>query len=212
MDGKHKLVIHDFEVIKFRNKKTREMDTFRLAQCEITSQTEIDGVRTEKSIVGQLPMPRHLKEVTPGEYLAEFQLSRDRRCNIVGSLFALHKFGDSSQKSAPASKRKIRITDYIQDEYFNFKGDAQITTFAQCVMTTEVQTETGVSEKSLVGKLRMPKHLLETPKGLYYADFELSVDWSMEVGAALVALRDVVSRPVPKQPSSTSKAAAGIAP
>jgi hypothetical protein len=202
MDGKHKLVIHDFEVISYRNKKTKEMDSFRLAQCEITSQIEINGVRTEKSIVGQLPMPRHLKDVVTGEYLAEFQLSRNRKCQIVGSLFALHKFGDASQKINVAPKRKVRVLDYVQDEFINFKGEPQVTTFAQCVMTSEVQTDAGIAEKSLVGKLRVPKHLLDTPKGLYYADFELAVDWSMEIGASLIALRDVTPRPSPRPPAS----------
>jgi len=200
MDGKHKLVIHDFEEIKYRNKKTKEMDSFRLAQCEITSQIEINGVRTEKSIVGQLPMPRHLKDVTTGEYLAEFQLSRNRKCQIVGSLFALHKFGDASQKINVAPKRKVRVLDYVRDEYINFRGETEVNTFAQCVMTSEVQTDAGVSEKSLVGKLRVPKHLLETPKGIYYAEFELAVDWSMEIGASLISLRDVASSPLPKSP------------
>lgn len=198
MDGKHKLVIHDFEVIKYRNKKTREMDSFRLAQCEITSQIETNGVRTEKSIVGQLPMPRHLKDIGVGEYLAEFQLSRDRKCNIVGSLFTLNKFGNAAEKFVSAPNRRVRVLDYVQDEFVNFKGDTQVTTFAQCVMTSEVQTEAGPVEKSLVGKLRVPKHLLETPRGLYYADFELAVDWSMEIGASLLRFRDVAPRPSPK--------------
>lgn len=212
MDGKHKLVIHDFEQISFVNKKTRKNDTFVLAQCEITSEIELSGVRTEKRIVGQLPMPRHLKDVTVGEYLAEFQLSRNRKCQFIGSLFALHKLGDTSAKSASvfSPKRKIKIIDYVTDEYLSFRGEMEKTTFAQCIMSSEVQTETGVTERSLVGKLRMPDHLLNTPPGMYYPDFQLAVDWSVEVGAKLVALRPVDARPVPKQPTSGPKAAPAL--
>lgn len=107
MDGKHKVQIVDFKVIPYTNKKTGAREEMRLAQCVVTSASEegegADRRMVEKTVVGELMMPKHLASTPKGSYLAEFELAVGQDLRIGSRLTGLHPIGASKAPQPKAA-------------------------------------------------------------------------------------------------------------
>ena len=83
------------------------------------------------------------------------------------------------------SKHHIRIVGTKIIPYRNKKtGAPEEIRLAQCVVTSESEDK---GQQVIVGELMLPKHLSDTGPGEYLAEFELSVDRDLRVGAKVVA-------------------------
>lgn len=90
MDQKHHLQIVGFKTIKYTNKKSGAHEEMKIAQCVVTSESEEKG---KQVVVGELVVPKHLHDVQPGSYLAEFELSVGQDLRIGARLSRLHAIG-----------------------------------------------------------------------------------------------------------------------
>lgn len=98
VDSKHRVRIVSVNTLDFRSKKTGDPGQMKLAQCIVTSETEDKG---EQIVVGELLLPKHLADVTPGDYLADFELSVDMNKRIGARLLSLIPFGQSNPVPVP---------------------------------------------------------------------------------------------------------------
>jgi hypothetical protein len=94
--------------------------------------------------------------------------------------------------SAIDNKHLLEIVNIVPQEYPAKDGRAAGKIFkAQCLMH-------GSDGGVLIGQLMLPKHLIETPPGKYLAEFELAVDYKMQVVPRVTVLHPWASRqPVP---------------
>jgi len=102
MDGKHLLNLLAYKVIPYTNKKTGAREEMKLAQCVVTSKSEVDGKIVESTLVGELLMPKALGDTQPGQYLAEFELSVGQDLRIGSRLVKLHPYGANAAQRVPA--------------------------------------------------------------------------------------------------------------
>ena len=96
-DNKHHVQIVGFKTIDYRNKKTGAPEQMKLAQCVVTSETAEKGPQV---VVGELLMPKELKDVPLGSYLAEFELAVGMDLRIGSRLTKLHPVGGSMPKAS----------------------------------------------------------------------------------------------------------------
>lgn len=98
MDQKHHVQIVGFKTINYKNKKTGADEQMKLAQCVVTSEHAEKG---QQIVVGELLMPKDLKDTPPGQYLAEFELSVGQDLRIGSRLSKLHPVGGVAAKPQP---------------------------------------------------------------------------------------------------------------
>ena len=89
VDNKHRVRIVHVSTLDFQSKKTGQAGQMKFAQCIVTSQAEGED---EKIVVGELLLPKHLADVSPGDYLADFELAIDREKRIGTRLVSLVPF------------------------------------------------------------------------------------------------------------------------
>lgn len=102
-------------------------------------------------------------------------------------------------------KHHINIAGFKVIEYKSKRtGLPEQMKFAQCIITSNDAVK---GEQVLVGELVLPKHLHDSPKGQYLAEFELSVGQDLRIGARLAQLHPINVAPRPAaQPQWTSAA------
>lgn len=94
IDNKHLLEIINVVTQEYPAKGDRKAGTMFKAQCLFHGGD--GGV-----MVGQMLLPKELKETTPGKYLAEFELGVNYKLEVVPRITALHAHGKTA---APAPK------------------------------------------------------------------------------------------------------------
>lgn len=102
VDSKHRVRIVSVNTLDFRSKKTGEPGQMKFAQCIVTSETEDKG---EQIVVGELLLPKHLSDIPPGDYLADFELSVGSDKRIGTRLVSLHPFGQTTSSARPAHSK-----------------------------------------------------------------------------------------------------------
>lgn len=85
IDNKHLLEIINIVPQAYEAKNGRAAGTMYKAQCVCHGGDE--GI-----VIGQLVLPRHLKDTKPGKYLAEFRLGVNFKLEVVPMITALHVF------------------------------------------------------------------------------------------------------------------------
>ncbi|BEV17559.1 cellulose synthase [Herbaspirillum sp. DW155] len=103
MDTKHLVKLVGYKVIPYRNKNTGEPEEIRLAQCVITSENIEKGPQV---IVGELMMPKHLRDTPLGDYIAEFEIAVDKTLRIGARLTNLHPIGAGAPSARPSSSKE----------------------------------------------------------------------------------------------------------
>jgi hypothetical protein len=97
VDNKHLLEILAVNLQKGISKKTGNPYEIYKAQCVVKG--------PDQSIqVGELNLPKHLKETTPGKYLAEFELGVNVERLLVPVITNLHPWGDTGKPAADSVK------------------------------------------------------------------------------------------------------------
>jgi hypothetical protein len=98
--------------------------------------------------------------------------------------------------SAIDNKHLLEIVNVVPQNYPAKDGRAAGTIHkAQCLMH-------GGDGGVLIGQLMLPKHLIETPPGKYLAEFELAVDYKMQVVPRVTVLHPWANR---QQPSAADQ-------
>lgn len=103
------------------------------------------------------------------------------------------------------SKHRVNIVDFKVIPYTNKKTQAkEEMRLAQCIVTSEkmilnADGSQRMEEQVIVGELMMPKHLVDTVKGEYLAEFELAVGQDLRIGSRITKLHPygVTAKPVP---------------
>ena len=103
LDSKHRVRIVHINSLDYVSKKTGQSGQMKLAQCIVTSESEEGG---EKIVVGELLLPKHLSDIIPGDYLADFELALDREKRIGSRLVSLMPFGQASVNGRPTGQAK----------------------------------------------------------------------------------------------------------
>lgn len=103
IDSKHKVKIVSVNTLAFRSRKTGEPGEMKFAQCIVTSETEDKG---EQVVVGELLLPKHLADISPGDYVADFELAVDQTKRIAARLVNLHPIGHSARPQPKEADKK----------------------------------------------------------------------------------------------------------